>query len=650
MRNAKMWLWGLLPLAIVWVLGNLTTGPLIKADLVARTNESMAKQGQPWAKAQISGRDARIISAAPSPGAKVSAIAAAVDTYGVRIVSGEGEVLPPRSPYTWSVERSANALLLKGYAPDDATRGQIRAAAERALPGGAITSQLELADGAPKEFAAATAYALEQLSRLAEGDASLSNTTLSISGRAATREGYNAFVAALKTLPQGFTMSSANVIPPRASPFVFKAERANGALTLEGFVPDEATRAQVMAAAARLMPGVTVRSRLELADGAPQGLGAMAVFALEQAARLGSGSATLSDGELSVQGQAANVANYAALTEALQTPPPGLRLGTRAITPATMSPYEWSVEKSNGRITLRGAVPDTARKDANVAAARALGGNVHDEQFVAGGAPANYPAIVDAALGAVAKLETGAAELNGTALQLSGRAARQEVLDEVRKSVQAVVPGATDTITAPQPAPPAPAIAMTQIPVPPEAPPLAADLVAPPATEAAPASPQTAPPAPPAPIVQAPPPPPPPAAPPVPAEVIVRAPEPVSAPAENCKARVEKAIAGRRVLFARSSAEIEGESEGLVRAVAAALKDCGSIDISIEGHADGDGQASNNQRLSEARAAAVLDALKATGAGDARLTSKGFGFSQPLAPNDSRENKAKNRRVEVIIR
>jgi OOP family OmpA-OmpF porin len=640
MRNAKMWLWGLLPLAVVWALGNLTTGPLIKADLVARTNESMAKQGQPWAKADISGRDARIVSAAPSPGAKVSAIAAAVDTYGVRIVSGEGEVLPPRNPYVWSVERSANSLRLKGYAPDDATRGQIRAAAARALPGGAITSQLELADGAPKEFSAATAYALEQLSRLAEGDASLSNTTLSISGRAATREGYNAFVAALKTLPHGFTMSSANVIPPRVSPFVFKVERANGALALEGFVPDEATRAQVTAAAARLMPGVAVKSQLELADGAPQGFGAMAVFALEQAARLGSGSATLSDAELSVQGQAANVANYAALIEAPQTLPPGLRLGARAITPATMSPYEWSVEKSDGGITLRGAVPDAARKDANVAAARALGGSVRDEQFIAGGAPANYPAIVEAALGAVAKLETGTAALNGAALQLNGRAARPDVIDEVRKTVQAVVPGATDIITAPQPAPVEPAqpqIPMTQIPVPPDAPPLATDLVAP-APVPAPAKPA------PAPVVQAPPPP------PVPAQVIVRAPEPVSAPAESCKTRVEKAIDGRRVLFARSRAEIEGASEELVRAVAAALKDCGSIDISIEGHADGDGQAFNNQRLSEARAAAVLDALKATGAGDARLTSKGFGFSQPLVPNDSQENKAKNRRVEMVIR
>ena len=130
----------------------------------------------------------------------------------------------------------------------------------------------------------------------------------------------------------------------------------------------------------------------------------------------------------------------------------------------------------------------------------------------------------------------------------------------------------------------------------------------------------------------------------------MRAPLPASAPALSCKERVTNAVGGRRVLFARSLAEIDGASNDLIRGIASALKDCGAIDISIEGHADGDGQAANNQRLSEARAAAVLDALKASGPGGARLTSSGFGFSKPVAPNDTRDNKAKNRRVEFIIR
>jgi len=52
----------------------------------------------------------------------------------------------------------------------------------------------------------------------------------------------------------------------------------------------------------------------------------------------------------------------------------------------------------------------------------------------------------------------------------------------------------------------------------------------------------------------------------------------------------------------------------------------------------------------EARAAAVREALQAAGAGGARLTSTGFGFAKPVAANDTKDNKAKNRRVEFIIR
>ncbi len=126
MRNARAWLWGLIPLVVIWALANLTTGLAVKNDLTTRTNEQMAQRGQPWARADFSCRDARIVSAAPSPVAKISAIDAAADTRGVRRVSGEGDVLPPRNPYTWSAQRAAAGVTLQGYAPDDGARQQMR--------------------------------------------------------------------------------------------------------------------------------------------------------------------------------------------------------------------------------------------------------------------------------------------------------------------------------------------------------------------------------------------------------------------------------------------------------------------------------------------------------------------------------------------
>ena len=73
----------------------------------------------------------------------------------------------------------------------------------------------------------------------------------------------------------------------------------------------------------------------------------------------------------------------------------------------------------------------------------------------------------------------------------------------------------------------------------------------------------------------------------------------------------------------------------------------------IEGHADKrpKSQAAYNQRLSERRARAVLDYIATAGAIDrARLTAIGYGFSRPVAPNDTEANMQKNRRTEIYIR
>lgn len=57
----------------------------------------------------------------------------------------------------------------------------------------------------------------------------------------------------------------------------------------------------------------------------------------------------------------------------------------------------------------------------------------------------------------------------------------------------------------------------------------------------------------------------------------------------------------------------------------------------------------DNQGLSEARAEAVADILEGAGVTTGRITTRGQGDSQPIAPNDTKQNKARNRRVEVYI-
>ncbi|MCS6770560.1 MAG: OmpA family protein [Kiritimatiellae bacterium] len=73
----------------------------------------------------------------------------------------------------------------------------------------------------------------------------------------------------------------------------------------------------------------------------------------------------------------------------------------------------------------------------------------------------------------------------------------------------------------------------------------------------------------------------------------------------------------------------------------------------IEGHADRRPKSvhSYNMRLSERRARAVLDYIATVGGIDrSRLTAVGYGFTRPIAPNDTEENMQRNRRTEIYIR
>jgi outer membrane protein OmpA-like peptidoglycan-associated protein len=73
-----------------------------------------------------------------------------------------------------------------------------------------------------------------------------------------------------------------------------------------------------------------------------------------------------------------------------------------------------------------------------------------------------------------------------------------------------------------------------------------------------------------------------------------------------------------------------------------------SLRLEVDGRTDGVGPDDYNQRLSEARATAVVASLASAGIGADRLKSAGFGASRPIAGNDTEQGRAENRRVELI--
>lgn len=111
------------------------------------------------------------------------------------------------------------------------------------------------------------------------------------------------------------------------------------------------------------------------------------------------------------------------------------------------------------------------------------------------------------------------------------------------------------------------------------------------------------------------------------------------------------------VLFDFNRHDLRPEAVPSLEKVAEVLRSRAGSPVTIEGHTDGKGSDAYNQPLSEKRAQAVREWLvKKGGASAARITTKGWGKSKPIAPNarpdgsDDPEGRKKNRRVEITVR
>lgn len=102
------------------------------------------------------------------------------------------------------------------------------------------------------------------------------------------------------------------------------------------------------------------------------------------------------------------------------------------------------------------------------------------------------------------------------------------------------------------------------------------------------------------------------------------------------------------IKFDVNKATIKPESMGIISYVVKMMSDHPELKFSVEGHTDSDGEDAANQKLSEARAKSVLEAMLKLGIQADRLSSKGHGESKLMAGNDTPEGKAQNRRVEFV--
>jgi len=94
---------------------------------------------------------------------------------------------------------------------------------------------------------------------------------------------------------------------------------------------------------------------------------------------------------------------------------------------------------------------------------------------------------------------------------------------------------------------------------------------------------------------------------------------------------------------------VKPEFRNTLNDVASTLVQYESTYIDVYGHTDSTGSDAYNQTLSERRAQSVASYLSTRGVQSARLATRGFGESQPVASNTTEDGRAQNRRVEIRI-
>jgi OmpA-OmpF porin, OOP family len=459
-RWSGKWWPGTIPLVILWALAAWISTEPLEAELAARSTAVLKDILLDKLKITVGGRDVTLVADAFSEEGRKGAVAAIEAVPGVRLVNDETRLIPEAKPFVWSAERDVIRVNLFGSSPLPSVKGKLLEAARTDLGGVEVVDQTNLARGAPPHFDEAALLLLEQVARLKDGKAAISDNKISLSGMARELGSREAIAAALKNLPEGFSVASNEI---KAPPYIFQAYKDPVAVTL----------------------------------------------------------------------------------------------------------------------TLTGNVPDNNARNAIVAASgrKFLSEKVVDNLKASLGAPSNFVAAVVPALGALSRLSTGTLVVSDREVKISGDAFYDAVPGQIRANLIKDFPQGWQ----------------------------------------------------------------------LKAEISIK---PAAAPvdASVCQQLFSELLAKGTIRFESGRSTLDPDSAGLLdRLVEIALR-CPTANIEIGGHTDGDGESAANQALSERRAQAVVDYMTKAGLPAGRFTAIGYGSAQPVAGNDTENGKAKNRRIEFVVK
>jgi outer membrane protein OmpA-like peptidoglycan-associated protein len=310
MSQPARWLWGLIPLGLLWGAGNLALDSAIERDVGLRAEQALAAVAgtTPGARpvvAHVDGRDVTIGGEVLSSDGANKAMARLHGEFGVRRTLGGLSQVVAQKPYSWFASRQAESVTLGGFVPDLDTAAANMAVAAAALSGMRIDDRQAVAFGAPEGFAAMAVAMLAELPKLSSGRVTLDDGRFCVEGKAASPDSFLGLETAMAQAERpGFRAVKCDLEPPTVTPYRWSAEQSDGGVVMRGFYPDQDARRQILAAARQALgAGVALRDEMKPALGEPSAFLAKIARAVGDLARLRQGKVEINGDAYTLAGK-----------------------------------------------------------------------------------------------------------------------------------------------------------------------------------------------------------------------------------------------------------------------------------------------------------------------------------------------------------
>lgn len=582
-----------LGLLLAWGLARV-----VETRSAAAVTSRLLAEGYTWANVQADGLIIALSGTAPNEAMRFSAMNLAGTVIDQGRLRDGFEVEPAQviSPPRFSLEilRNEGDVQLIGLLPEGDAKERLSAAAAALAGDTRATDMLQTAAyPAPEGFGAALDLGLVALNLLPNAKISVSQTGVVITAIATSEAEKRSFEADIvQATPKGLAVTTSISAPrPVLTPFTLRfVIDENGARFDACSADSDRARDQILAAATAA--GVTGAARCVVGLGVPSpSWGRATAVAIRTLAKLGSGTATFSDADITLL--AGNDVTQAAFDREigeLQADLPDVfsldaKMPEKPKTTAA-GPVEFTatLEAETHKVDLRGRLTDARVQSAVASFARAKFGadKVRVATVLDAAAPDGWPQRVLAGLESLSQLDHGTLLVRPDTVEVAGVSGSAQASAKISQTLSEWL-GQGKTFK-------------VNVSYDKELDPLAA------------------------------------------------LPTP-----QECIDNVHAALAGKKIAFAPGSAELGAGSAAILDAIARGMKNCNATPIEIGGHTDAQGSTGGNLALSQARAEAVMIALQGRQVDVSAMRAVGYGEDVPVADNADETGREANRRIEFTL-